>query len=105
MADVYSTRLYAALDLHGNEGYTVPGGYVCVLRDVDIFSYSSGSESGFALEGDLGQVIWYVLVPPDTTQSYQWRGRQVFNPGDIITFNASAGSFDVTASGYLLYLP
>jgi hypothetical protein len=103
---VYSTRLFEALALTTNVGYTVPAGVRAVLRDVDIFIGAHGTETAFAILGGMGQVIWYVDVASATTgQSFQWRGRQVFNPGDIISFVASANGVDVSASGYLLTLP
>lgn len=103
---VYSTQLIGAAGLgNTNIGYTVPAGYVCVLRDVDAFCHPTGSASAFVIAGNLSAVIWYWENASGFVGSGQWRGRQVFRPGQIITFEAQIGTYDFSASGYLLSLP
>jgi hypothetical protein len=101
---VYSVRLFEALRLSGNLGYTCPAGVATVLRDVDATVYGNSGTAQFYVGGAVGQFIWLIEAGAGAAESYQWRGRQVFNPGDIITFSAG-GMWDITASGYHLTLP
>lgn len=103
---VYSKRLFVEEGLNTNLGYTVPAGYVAVLRDVDVFCNLYSTSTEFYVAGVGGAILWYVTVGALTDPSfYQWRGRQVFNAGDIITFAGSSNGVDMTASGYLLSTP
>jgi hypothetical protein len=102
---VYSTRLIEQAGLTGNVGFTVPEGFTCVLRDVDCYVANYDTETGFYFAGAVGNILWRVVFPDSAESSQQWRGRQVFNPGDIITFAAQANPVDFAASGYLLELP
>jgi hypothetical protein len=103
---VYSTRFFVQEALVGNLGYTVPDGYRAVLRDVDGFIDAYSGLTALAIDGVGGATIAYWSVASGTFQTIQWRGRQVFNPGDIIGFlQTGADPVSVSASGYLLTLP
>lgn len=103
---VYSTQFIARAGLNVNVGYTVPAGYRAVLRDVDVAcATGSGDTRIFFLENPQGGLVWVAIANPESYVSFQWRGRQVYNPGEIITFNPAEGAWDVMGSGYLLTLP
>jgi len=106
-AAVYSKRFGIAHDLMiGAElTYTVPVGFVAVLRDIDAYS---GILTGNTLLGYLAatpdvvffQASWGI----NETGWRSWRGRQVFYAGD--TFGLSSNQFvDGAMSGYLLSAP
>lgn len=104
MANVYSTRFLAWAADESPPAYTVPAGYVAVVRDADIYS-GGGEETNWVLSVNeiahfaAGQFNILALA-----QTAQWRGRQVLNPGEFLVF-ASDGSTDGMVSGYLLALP
>lgn len=102
---VYSVRLFEALGLEDVVSFTCVEGFTTVIRDVDIFFYAHDTESGFSLAGALGQYFWVVTVPAGDGTTLQWRGRQVFNPGDTVGVGVGPGQVDVTISGYQLSLP
>ena len=102
---VYSTRIFAALALEGSQTFTCPAGYRTVLRDVDLWMYNNADTDFFYVAGSEDQNIWAIVADAGVFGAYQWRGRQVFNPGELIIFSNAGGFVDVTASGYLLTLP
>lgn len=104
MANVYSTRLLAWAASETPPGFTVPTGYVCVVRDADIYS-AGGALTNFVLSvNTIAHFFAGAFTIEATAQVAQWRGRQVVNPGEILVF-ASDGPTDGLVSGYLLALP
>jgi hypothetical protein len=102
MAVVYSTRFIGGLVTAATPlGYTVPGGYVAVVRDVE-----------FAIDGAIACVPYFTLAGSfdifrggiSVTDVWnQWRGRAVFNAGETFYLASSANVYG-SASGYLLSL-
>lgn len=86
--------------------YIVPEGFVAVLRDIDVYNNSALTAELFVEDNQSGVTIWRVdnslVIPESTKGSVQWTGRQVFEAGGGFVFVASAGTWDVRASGYLL---
>jgi hypothetical protein len=89
-----STPLYAQ----------VPVGKVWIVRDVDIYCNSGGSPS---------TIFMQILAPPPTkpaffagkiaaatSDSVQWRGRQVLHAGEYLQCDPNGSTCDVTVSGY-----
>lgn len=106
MAAPYSTLLLREQGLVGDLDYTVPDGYVCILRDADV--YNGGGlviTSCYLIDRVSGGTItrW---VSATETQAFDgtWRGRQVFDAGDVLGFTTD-GAWDVRLSGYLLASP
>lgn len=106
--------IYSTVFLNGNTGsgapvYTVPAGFVAVLRDVDVYNNSFVLAELFLEDSETGVTIkrWdnSALIPDANLGSDEWRGRQVFTEGNGFLFNASSGVWDVRASGYLLTMP
>lgn len=99
--NVYSVRFLGWSASSTPPPYTVPEGYVAIVRDVDVTS-GGGAMTNFALVINTVAVIWRGQFTVESVgQSAQWRGRQVLNPGDILDF-ASDVATDGAVSGYLL---
>ena len=98
---VYSTRLLAFAADGTPPAFTVPAGYICVVRDIDV-SWGGGSMVNFAASVNAVAKFWQgqfnALSEP---QVAQWRGRQVVYPGEDLVF-AADGPVDGMISGYLL---
>ncbi len=104
MASIYSVRFLQAVAGSGPYTYTVPAGKVAIARDLDAYGNVIGASSIF-LEGALGQAIWYAAWNPTDDKAQSWRGRQVYESGDVIKVQcnpAPLDGIDFTLSGYLL---
>lgn len=103
---VYSTLFYEGYGEPVSGEYTVPDGYLAVVRDIVGLS-----------EGDPDIILQVAVNPADSTIAYlefgsadvgfvHWEGRQVVNPGSTIAIDASGTTFvSARVSGYLLGLP
>jgi hypothetical protein len=103
VATVYSVQL---LQLHGasSGSFVIPAGVVCVVRDADCF-YPGGLGQSAQLEGPAGGIFAYFpFAAAINGVLVSWRGRQIFNAGDTVTFAATT-DMDITVSGYHLSLP
>lgn len=105
MASVYSTSFIRS---HGGAGgsYTVPDGYLAVIRCVTGFSAADFSpEIGQVVLGHSSCTVWYNEFNPVSSGPYAFYRtddlRVVVEAGD--TINVTNGTdVDVTVSGYLL---
>jgi hypothetical protein len=103
---VYSTRFIAEANagLHGT--YTVPPGYLAIVRDITLWCDSP--QAGWGLVSciaSLGVVIFATPFDHDNT-SYSWQGRAVVNELEEISCDSSTGLiYSAIVSGYLLTLP
>lgn len=104
MANVYSTRFLAWAADESPAPYTVPSGYVAVVRDADIYS-GGGSIINWQLAVNaVAKFAAGQFTVLSIAQVATWRGRQVVEPGEDLVFS-SDGSTDGMVSGYLLALP
>ena len=104
---VYSSRFIQAKGLTSSIQFMVPSGFIAVVRDLDSFIGSPVGNNDIFLHGALGQAIWWSSATIGESQYASWRGRQVYEPGEIVEVEVNVGSFDaydVTVSGYLLTL-
>lgn len=104
MAPVYSTRILEAAGLASTIVYTVPAGYVLIIRDLDVYCHATGVDHVY-LVGATGQTIWHQEFDVSTTFYGSWRGRQVIYAGEQVSITAAMSVLDgadVTLSGYLL---
>lgn len=103
MAGVYSTSFIAEHALSGSVVYTVPDGFVAIVRDIDV--YVNGdliATTYYAVDADTdGTFAWFVSPNEADPGLYSWRGRQVFLAGESFAF-ISGNVCDVRISGYLL---
>lgn len=103
MAAVYSVRFVALRNTSGG-GVVVPAGNVAIVRDIDAFFGGGIGGGALNVTGPAGQTFaWFPFTGLESSV-FQWRGRQVFNPGETIGWTADHG-VDLTISGYLLTLP
>lgn len=101
----YSTQFFlGTVDTVGQLLYTVPEGFVAVVRDVEVLHVSSDSGTFSIYDqspGPAAATFWFVSV--DDLTWAQWRGRAVLNPGDELSASVSdGGSYQAFVSGYLL---
>jgi hypothetical protein len=108
MANVYSTQFMATTLAFGfSEIYTVPAGFVAVVRAVAgvIFSDISGVAT-FAADWD-GNEFYAEYVPTYFRGPLDYQGWAVGGPGATLTCTAAGGSggSELVVSGHLLTLP
>jgi hypothetical protein len=97
----YSTRLLAWQSTATPTPFTVPTGYVCVVRDLDIWS-GGGSIINWTLAVDrVCKLAGGAFTVISEQQVATWRGRQVVPEGEIIEVLLD-GATDGAVSGYLL---
>jgi hypothetical protein len=101
---VYSVNLCRLSGSGVSTTFEVPATDVCVLRDIDVIIESGGTLTAAVVqESTTGVQVWFAQTDADTLQAFAWRGRQVFPPGALLTFeSAGPGGVQITASGYLL---
>lgn len=105
MANVYSTAFIFQRGLAGNATYTVPAGFVVVVRDVDVYwGQQPVAPTGLVL-GAAGQAFWSWAGAIFAANNDNWRGRHVMNAGDVLTVSVTNGNADVSVSGYRLVAP
>jgi hypothetical protein len=106
MADVYSTRLLQEHELGALTTYTVPDGFIAIVRDIDVF-FTTLAAGAVQVENPAGGIFAYFAAPVGNSICIPWRGRQVLEPGDEIGVVASMdfGTADLMMSGYLLAAP
>ena len=101
---IYSSRLLAWSADESPAPFTVPTGFVCVVRDADVWS-GGGELINYQLAVNAVAKFWAGQFTIESlAQVGQWRGRQVVMPGEDLVFS-SDGATDGLVSGYLLTLP
>ena len=105
-ARVYSVSF---VSIAAGEGYlvtTVPDGFSWVLRDA-IFSCNQNSpDYTMYVSGSERQVLAVAQGSADYhSNTTQWSGRVVLEPGQSFVVVIESGSWDVTICGYQLTLP
>lgn len=105
---VYSSSFFAGATEDGTlDAYTVPAGFIAIIRFVTIFNFSGSTvtvDIDFAGSGSRTGVILYQEVPSGAP-SVDWDGRLVLAPGDVVRITNSTASTVVSISGYLLSTP
>lgn len=104
----YSTRFYAGNIATGSPVlYTVPAGYVAVLRDGRFYASVSGDVE-FAIEASIPGPLNVIILfnnsfAPGATMSFE--GRVVLNAGDSLVGVTTGDYVIAILSGYLLSAP
>lgn len=101
---VYSTRFAAVVISGALNLYTVPAGYIAVVRSVD-FLATGASPGIFAWGLAAGGIYFAGATGLTTDNAYHWEGRQVFNAGDTIKAITATITGQLAVSGYLLTTP
>lgn len=101
---VYSTRFLAWAATETPPAYTVPDGYVAVVRDIDVYSGGGAMINWVCSVNEIAHFAAGQFTIEALAQTAQWRGRQILNAGEFLVF-ASDGALDGMISGYLLTVP
>lgn len=106
---VYSIRIFGHASLTsaaGIVGPVVPSGLVYVVRDIDVFNNSAATTDLLNVRNQLlGPLTQFQGGTTVATRIGQWRGRQVYGPGEQVGFQVFAGTWAIACSGYQLTLP
>lgn len=107
MSQVYSTRFIAspAPDFPPPP-YEVPGGFIAVIRSIEIFA--APSQDGYNALVQLVEpaVVLFSWDPTVGGSTFHWDGRQVLEAGEELTINSTLSApSSMIVSGYLLTLP
>lgn len=109
MPAVYSIRILATAGLTVASGFVgpiVPDGLVYVVRDIDARSNTGITGDQLAFYNQTAGILWAPqLVAGGSDEGFQWRGRQVYNPGERVMVQSFSGEWTVSISGYQLTLP
>lgn len=102
MTALYSTQFAAGTEAGGSTTvvYTVPTGYVAVVRDIEVGAQSPPANSVAINYAGVAEI--YSVDTITQYRTAQWRGRVVLNAGDTINVDAIAGTWTYIISGYLL---
>jgi len=102
VASIYSTKLAEGLQAAGSNSdvYTVPSGYVAVIRSIQLYVVSAGAATAIVAHKSVS-----FIACVNTTAAFQgedFEMRAVLDAGDIINVTASGVEFSYLISGYLL---
>jgi hypothetical protein len=112
--EVYSTRFVSQGAVSGgpNDAYTVPAGFLAVVKDMRITwgnVIASGVDAWFQTDDltKLWRYTWAFTVgtPTNFGGTAAWWGMAAIPEGAILQVQTVAGTVDFAASGYLLQLP
>lgn len=102
---VYSTLFFlGTVGVTQITAYTVPAGYVAVIREIDARDFS-GAVNGLYIASNVsgfGTFTWSFLSNVAGGDAVQWKGRTVLPAASTILLAAGAASFQAAVSGYLL---
>lgn len=102
---VYSIQVFSLAPALTDQSYTVPDGARIILRDMDARDESATAGDQIAVYNAAGGILWTAKYhAADDPWHYQWTGRQVYNPGEIIRVHVFAGAWSIQGSGYELTL-
>jgi hypothetical protein len=102
VSKVYSTRFLLADSLNGNLPYTVPAGYVAIVREMDAVARAGGGINVYLYVA--GIAIVNDNIPNVGTGYTQWRGDVVAKAGEIVMVSTT-NVCNVYVGGYLLSSP
>lgn len=105
-SSIYSTRFVKSALTNANVTYyTVPAGYVAVVRTMTAAWTTTGTTAGVVqvLLNGANSWVWVVPTAAPDSNSALWNGRLVLPAGELVRAAATAaGSVFLTVSGYLL---
>ena len=102
---VYSITIVDLAPALANNYVVVPDGVRIILRDVDAYEESGTNGTVMSVQNAAGgNLVVFQRTAATPTGPWQWRGRQVYNPGESINFHVFSGTWSVMASGYELTL-
>jgi hypothetical protein len=104
MATIYSIRM-ADLTLTAASAtpYTVPSGFVAVVRSIQVLSIGSGATGEVLRSGGIGAMAWFTSTL--TAQFFPFDVRAVLNAGESLECLVTTGTARFFVSGYQLQGP
>lgn len=103
---VYSVQLMSLAPVLPSQTVVVPDNVKIIVRDVDVYENSGNVNAELVVDSAAGGTLWAALwVTHPLYSGWQWRGRQVYNPGESIRVQSLVGSWSLQMSGYELTLP
>jgi hypothetical protein len=98
---IYSTRFYGGRPASSPLVlYTVPSGYVAVVRSVQLWVLTSGISVQLAIVATGSTIVQRLSASATDFTTYDLRA--VLNVGESLEFVGGNGAHQVTVSGYLL---
>ena len=102
---VYSIQIMSLAPALTNNTVVVPSGVRIIVRDIDSFCESGGTGFQFSFQNAAGGNLWAPVQNSfPAIGNWQWRGRQVYNPGESINIHVFSGAWSIQMSGYELTL-
>lgn len=101
MAAVYSRVFASQQGLNGAIDLTVPAGKVWIIRDFDGYVSNLGATTLRLIDKTSGGTFFVDSQIDPSAHWSSWRGRQVFEAGQIVEINTDV-PYDVRLSGYEL---
>lgn len=101
MSSVYSTRFIGFAADETPPVFTVPAGYVAVVRDIDVVSGGGAMINWQCSIVEGGKFAVGQFTVESLAQHQEWRGRVVLLAGEHLAF-AADGPVDGAVCGYLL---
>lgn len=105
----YSTSFYAGEILVTDAYqtlYTVPSGYVAVLRDVELVNLAASDEQAFLALGPGSSTVPFAALTLAASGGWgQWKGRVVMDVGVTLQLFVETEPTAAVISGYLLSSP
>lgn len=107
---LYSKRMFCAAGVTSvTYAGPVPTGKVWIVRDIDAYTSAGISSVIFFFSmtpaGGGAPAFFAGKVSAGSSDTVQWRGRQVIPAGEYIQINPNGATIDATISGYELDAP
>lgn len=100
---VYSIQIMSLAPALTINTEVVPTGSRIIVRDIDVVEVGGIANAVIVVRNAAAGLLWAVDRGAATGNFVaQWRGRQVFNPGDSIVVQVVSGTWDIQMSGYEL---
>ena len=104
LSKVYTTTFLAEKGLTGTAVYTVPAGFVAVVRDIQSYASVTAAAS-ITVRGPAGEAVYFFNWPINGQDKDYRTIRVAYTAGQEIQAVANVGpvdAVDVTVTGYLL---
>lgn len=84
-----------------------PAGFRWVIVDIEVFDGVTGSEprQGFFLQDSSNVILWIEYYPLSWSGHFQWKGRQVLDHPNTLTYVCYDAVSTLRITAYVLSLP
>lgn len=102
---VYSIQIMSLAPALPVNTIEVPDGSRIIVRDIDAVEISGTVDALLVVLNAAGGYLWAAnRFTEPSNYNAQWRGRQVYNPGQSIVAQVVSGTWEIQMSGYQLSL-